>query len=88
LDLDAALPKTIHLGQDDQDGRDGHDISDLAVELVEIALGRCPEDEMYFWKYQQENKHEERPKDKKNYEFYSLMFIKWENGIAYRQRPG
>ncbi|KAI0018119.1 heterokaryon incompatibility protein-domain-containing protein [Xylariomycetidae sp. FL0641] len=60
------------------------------VELIELAEGKMlpsggfAEDILFEWK------HEECPvpRDGKLYEFYYVMWITWENGIAYRQGIG
>jgi hypothetical protein len=54
------------------------------LELVTISRG-------YTYDYSPaiaEWYHEERPKLDKKYEFYNVLWIKWEEGIAYREGLG
>lgn len=55
------------------------------VELVEIARGYCSETE---WSGIDELEHPERPKSSHWYEYYTVMWVKWVEGIAYRRGLG
>lgn len=65
----------------------GLTVQDLneAVELVEIARGYCSETE---WSGVEERTHPERPKYSHWYEYYTVMWVKWVEGIAYRRGLG
>ncbi|CAG7561106.1 unnamed protein product [Fusarium equiseti] len=54
------------------------------VELVEIAGGYCSETELSI----DEKSHPERPKSSHWYEYYTVMWVKWVEGIAYRRGLG
>ncbi|KAJ4137181.1 hypothetical protein NW768_002762 [Fusarium equiseti] len=56
-----------------------------AVELVEIAMGYCSETE---WSGVDELRHQERPRSDHWYEYYTVMWVKWIQGVAYRRGLG
>ncbi|KAF2240970.1 HET-domain-containing protein [Trematosphaeria pertusa] len=58
-----------------------------AVELVEIARGFC-RDTTSPWPGIEEIRHPERPKAGQWYEYYWVMWVGWDNGIAYRRGLG
>jgi hypothetical protein len=55
------------------------------VELVEIAGGYCSEKEFFGV---HEKNHPERLKWSHWYEYYTVMWVKWVEGIAYRRGIG
>jgi hypothetical protein len=58
----------------------------VKVELVAISRGYTPNSE---WQHAPaEMAHEERPKEVELYEFLNVLWIEWEDGVAYRRAHG
>ena len=61
--------------------------SDEAIELIEIAAGFC-HDATSPWPGIEEIRHQERPRLGQWYEYYWVMWVGWNEGIAYRKGLG
>jgi hypothetical protein len=67
-------------------GRMREEYNGVALELAEIATGSYSNDFSGPLDYRlHEMRHKDRPKVGDWYEFYWVMWIEWENGIAYRR---
>lgn len=67
----------------------GHELLGAALELVEIARASALEEpNPYTPKVLDEWDHSERPRAGERYEYYYVMWIEWERGIAYRKGLG
>lgn len=62
----------------------------VKVQLVAISRGSIPNnlEESYGDSHISEYSKEERPRDGAFYEFYNVMWVKWTEGIAYREGLG
>lgn len=68
----------------------GRSLAGQEIELVEVALGRVPNDTRQRLQYQvlDEWDHEERPKENDVYEYYYVLWIERIDGVAYRKALG
>lgn len=77
-----------------EDGVDGSSSQGARLELIAIAGGKVrndcfPTESMFgYWNSIPEWEHEDRPKDGEFYEFYFVLWVEWDGGIAYRRSLG
>lgn len=88
-DKKSAWIGAIRLQEESTDN--GRSLAGQEIELVEVALGRVPNDARQRLQHHQvldEWDHEERPKNNDMYEYYYVLWVEWIDGVAYRKALG
>ncbi|KAF2099228.1 HET-domain-containing protein [Rhizodiscina lignyota] len=78
----------LHCRQDIEDLLKQSNSVPTRTQLVAISRGSIPNNAEYPDDYLEEYEFDERPKDSDVYEYYDVIWIVWEDGVAYRKALG